>query len=70
MTPDEAKFEDEVVQHNETRTDVTAPASDSTRCRVKIAAPPSPAGHRTDAGLSRASLDRYLACLLTALGLQ
>ena len=71
MTPDErAKFEEEVVQHNEMRTDLTAPASEFDTLPSEDRSPAEPAGHRTDAGLSGASLDRYLACLLTALGLQ
>ena len=44
MTPDErAKFEEEVVQHNETRTDLSAPASEFDTLPSEDRSPPEPA---------------------------
>lgn len=44
MTPDErAKFEEEVVQHNETQTDLTAPASEFDTLPSEDRSPAKPA---------------------------
>ena len=43
MTPERAKFEEEVVQHNETRTDLTAPASEFDTLPSEDRSPAEPA---------------------------